>query len=310
MNNIFLNTDGVTDRQQFRETIVHGTPRFPMQIYNNDFDWYVNHIIDWHWHPEIEFAIIKSGSVLCFLNDTSFVLNEGDGIFINSNTMHMEKPIDDERKPLMTTVCFLPEFIGDCGSDLIYRKFVRPITGNSSFKGMKLSPAVEWHKNILDILCNIFSIADERPWGYEFKYRNMLSELWYYVALNLGKENKNSVSEKKTGTGEKRLKEMLSYIHANYQRELSVDEIAKSANISKSECFRCFKNIIEKKPITYLNEYRLKQAVNLLLSTDMQITEICFTCGFNHISYFGKIFRQHYGMTPKQFRNNNEEKFY
>lgn len=291
--------------QKFRETVLHGTPRFPMQIYKNDFSWYVNHTIDWHWHPELEIAVVLSGTVSCYINDTCITVGEGEGFFINSNIMHMEIPANDGEYPLMTTVCFLPDFIGDCGSDLIFRKYIRPIVSDTALRGLKLSPEIGWQKEILGIVREMFALSDSQSWGYELKYRNMLGELWYTLSVNLNNDSNSSAISRKSTINDKRLKEMLSFIHSNYQRDLSVEEVAKSANISKSECFRCFSSMIDKKPVTYLNEYRLKQAVNLLMTTDMQITEICFACGFNHMSYFGKIFRRYYGMTPKQFRNGS-----
>lgn len=289
--------------RRFRESIVHGTPQFPMQVYENDFDWYTNRIIDWHWHPEFEFAVVLSGEVLCCINDTCIEVHEGEGFFINSNTMHMERPAHEGEKPLMTTVCFLSDFIGDCGGDLIYRKFVRPILRNTDFKGMKLSPETEWQGRSLEIVRQLFELSQSRTWGYELQYRNMIGELWYLLAVNLYGEENNSTSGRKSGLNEKRLKDMITFIQENFQRELSVDEIARSANISKSECFRCFRSMIDRKPIEFLTEYRLKTAAKLLKTTDMQITEICFSCGFNHMSYFGKLFRRFYGMSPKEFRN-------
>jgi AraC-like DNA-binding protein len=241
---------------------------------------------------------------VCYINDTKIEVSEGEGFFVNSNTMHKEVPFDNTNLPVMTTVCFLPDFIGDCGSDLIFRKYIRPIAGDISFKGMKLSPEISWHSEMLDIIRNLVNGNSENSWGYELQCRNKLSELWYILSINL-KKSCNSAATRKTAVNEKRLKEMLSFIHENYPAELSVNSIARAANISESECFRCFKSIIDKKPVTYLNEYRLKRAVDLLISTDMPITEICFACGFNHISYFGKLFRRYYGMTPRDFRSSN-----
>lgn len=303
MNNFFAAEEIPDDKRKFRESIIHGTPQFPMQIYKNDFDWYVDRIIDWHWHPELEFAIVLSGEVLCCLNDVCFELREGEGIFVNSNTMHMERPLHEGEKPIMTTICFLPGFIGDCGGDLIYRKLVRPIVKNESLKGMKLSPGVEWQAKILDITREIYELSEQREWGFELKYRNMIGELWYQLAVVLHSEGTAALKEKRPGMREKRLKDMITFIQENFRRELSVEDIARSANISKSECFRCFKSMIDRKPIEFLTEYRIKTAAQLLKETDMQITEVCLASGFNHMSYFGKLFRRYYGMTPKEFRS-------
>lgn len=66
--------------------------------------------------------------------------------------------------------------------------------------------------------------------------------------------------------------------------------------------------MIEKKPIEFLNEYRLKKALELLTASDMPVTEVSLSCGFGHISYFGKLFREVYGMSPREYRNRAAER--
>ena len=55
----------------YRELVEHGTPSFPMQIYKNEFRWYVGHLIGWHWHPELELSVVLSGEVDIFINNMS-----------------------------------------------------------------------------------------------------------------------------------------------------------------------------------------------------------------------------------------------
>ena len=294
---------------EFRESCSHGTSEFPMKIYTNNFDWYTNRIIEWHWHPELEFAVVHSGKVICFVNDSCFEVSEGEGFFINSNMMHMECPADEGESPIMTTVCFLPSFIGDCGSDMIFRKYVRPIIKDTSLKAVKLTSESEWQRKVLGIIREMNTFSDTLSFGFELKCRNTIAELWYLMAVNLLNANQGTAKTppKYTGIAEIRLKKMLSFIHENYSRELDVELISGAANISKSECFRCFRIIIGKKPISYLNEYRLKKSAELLVDSDLSVTEICISCGFNHISYFGKMFQRYYGMSPKQFRRRNRD---
>lgn len=291
-------------KELYRENAVHGTPKFPIKIYMNDFSWYVNNIIDWHWHPELEFALVLSGKVRCHINDMILEVSEGEGFFINSNIMHMETPASSEPAPLMTTVVFMPEFIGDCGSDLISKRYIKPIISDTSIKGFKLTGSSPWEQDILSFIRQLYPAAEKHEFGYELKIRNIISQIWYSLALNIGKNDVES-QPLAISSGEKRIKKMLTFIHENYSSDISVEDIARAANISKSECFRCFRSIISKKPVTYLNEFRLKNAADLLINTSQQITEICFSCGFNHISYFGKMFRQYYGMTPKEFRKKS-----
>lgn len=52
----------------------------------------------------------------------------------------------------------------------------------------------------------------------------------------------------------------------------------------------------------YINELRLNYASNLLLHTNTPILEICFDCGFQSVSYFYKVFKKKYGISPKEFK--------
>lgn len=56
-----------------------------------------------------------------------------------------------------------------------------------------------------------------------------------------------------------------------------LEQIAESASIGRSECFRIFKKIIGKTPVEYLTEYRLAQAAYHLSNTEKSISEICFS---------------------------------
>ena len=290
--------------EEYRENALHGSPDFPLRVYPNDFRWYNNNTIEWHWHPEIEVAVVLAGSVRVHISDMVFEVSEGQGFFINSNVMHMETPAQEGGVSLMNTAVFLPEFIGDCGSQLIYRRFVKPVIGEESVKGLILSGENEWERRVLSAVQLLYAVTEEAGWGWQLRCRNIVGEMWYEIASNLriGSDESQNAPEV---LGETRVKKMMSFIHDNYSADITVADIARSANISKSECFRCFRRIIGKKPVEYLSDYRLKTAARLLRTTDMQVTEVCLACGFNHISYFGKVFRQRYGVSPRDYAKAN-----
>ena len=92
--------------------------------------------------------------------------------------------------------------------------------------------------------------------------------------------------------------------HNAYKSSIKIDELASHAGISRAECFRCFKRYTGKTPIEYLNDYRLSQAANMLITTELSAVEIGLDCGFESQSYFGKLFKENYGATPLRFRKN------
>ncbi|MGN0553722.1 MAG: helix-turn-helix domain-containing protein [Oscillospiraceae bacterium] len=293
------------EAKELREATMHGTPDYPMQAYVNHFRWCPEHLIGWHWHPELELSVVLSGEVEIFINNAVYKLTAGEGFFINKNALHKQAAVSEgEEYPVLATICFLPDFIGDCGGDLIYHRYVLPIISDKALRCMKLSPENGWQNEIIEAVKKVCELSEEQRFGYELRCRDLIGELWCSLAENIG-EAPSAPIDCRTITNEKRMKKMLSYIYENYQNEITVDDIAGAASISKSECFRCFRSMIGKKPVEFLNKFRLKKSMELLTTTDMQITEVCLACGFGHISYFGKLFRESYGMSPREYRSKS-----
>ena len=99
------------------------------------------------------------------------------------------------------------------------------------------------------------------------------------------------------------MKLMLQFITENYARQITLLDIAHSANISKSEALRCFHLAIRSTPVNYLIEYRLRRAKKALLETDNTVTQIAAEVGMDNVGYFIRTFKKVYSITPKQFRN-------
>ena len=92
------------------------------------------------------------------------------------------------------------------------------------------------------------------------------------------------------------------YIHEHYKEKITIEDIAAQMNISRSECFRCFKRLTNKRPIEYINEYRLLKASQLLSESEKSIFKIYTECGFESASYFGRKFKEVYGIAPVKYR--------
>ena len=100
-----------------------------------------------------------------------------------------------------------------------------------------------------------------------------------------------------------RLSSMLGYIHEHYMERLDVETVAQSAAISTSESLRCFKRNLNTSPVSYIRDYRIKRAVEMLGNGARSISETAFACGFEDMSYFSKIFRSTTGMSPSEYKD-------
>ena len=81
-----------------------------------------------------------------------------------------------------------------------------------------------------------------------------------------------------------------------------MDEIVKISQKSYKQVSRCIKEYLGKTPSQYINDLRLNYAANLIRSTDLSVTDICFTCGFNNVGYFYTSFKNRYSQTPREMR--------
>ena len=65
---------------------------------------------------------------------------------------------------------------------------------------------------------------------------------------------------------------------------------------------RFFKSVIGKTPIDYINNYRIEKSVELLVTTNDKILNICYSVGFDNFSYFIKTFKKIKNCTPSEYR--------
>jgi len=100
----------------------------------------------------------------------------------------------------------------------------------------------------------------------------------------------------------------INYIDANYDKPITLADVAKASHLSVSRLAHLFKEQMGVTIIEYLTNVRIERAKELLLATDQNCTEICFEVGYNNQSYFTRTFKALVGMTPSRFRAMNRRK--
>ena len=91
---------------------------------------------------------------------------------------------------------------------------------------------------------------------------------------------------------------MLTYIYENYAQSVTLEDIAKAADISRSEAGRCFRAYMNCSPVEALIQYRLQLAHQLLSERTQTLQQISYACGFNSVNYFSRQFKKRYGYAP------------
>jgi Response regulator containing CheY-like receiver domain and AraC-type DNA-binding domain len=93
------------------------------------------------------------------------------------------------------------------------------------------------------------------------------------------------------------------YIKDNFHKDVSLDEVSKTVNISPYYFSKIFKEGTGKNFIEYLTNIRMERAKELLSTTEHSMKEICAMCGYSDPNYFSRSFKKNVGVTPTEFKN-------
>ena len=295
----------VTD-ETLREMKKHGTERFPFQYYQEHFNWNRLETVEWHWHSELEFVEILQGAIECHIGEEIIELREGDTFFINSGVIHKYQApkVCREKQCMFSDILFLPEIIAP-NSSLIYEKYIRPIVlYGKPFLVMRQTQA--WEESVQNLYHHIVNVCLAEEDLTELRIQAGILELWTRLFHYLYREESEQ-QENKNILAQARLRKMMQFIWDHFHEKITLDDIAASANISKSAALRCFRSGMQTSPVGYLNDFRLNRAKELLLTSHSTVSEIAVSVGFDNVGYFDRVFRRTFGLTPKQFAKQGGE---
>ena len=279
-----------------KELLTYGTPDFPIAFFDDDL---TKVRVPWHWHDELELAVILSGETNVFIAGCELNLKAGEGYFANSGILHSAELLS--KTGWQHCMVFSPRVIA-APDDIIWNKYVSPILSHQKLPFIKLSPKTPWQKEALSLAEKAWISGAKEKTDYALTVRFALSRIFSLITHNIDTETEHPFTSK-TQRDELRIKKTLYYIETHYREQLTIDSIAASADISVSTLLRLYHDILHTTPIQYVLQYRLEQILEeLLLYPDSSISETAYSCGFNDISYFNRCFLKKYGYTPSTFR--------
>ena len=101
---------------------------------------------------------------------------------------------------------------------------------------------------------------------------------------------------------DKDVNKVISYFEKNLSEKICIEELAKNLNLTHNGLIYKFMRVTGLTPIKYLTKLRLSTAKQLLIETDLRISEIAYKTGFYDAYYFSNAFKKFYGVSPKNFR--------
>jgi AraC-like DNA-binding protein len=285
--------------RELKENKPHGTKAYPYTQYFIHGATRAFHI-PVHWHDEVEIIYIKKGKGTVTLDFESHYVEAGDIIIVVPGQTHGISQLNDYSMEY-ENIFFEPDmFISKLSDGLETSFFIPLLSGDLIFNHI-----ITRDDNDYTLLADCLNRADnlcsmDFPKGYELAIKGYMYEFFFHLNNMCEESSIINVAHNKRMD---KIKDVIKYIEENYQHPISIDEIADVCNFSSSHFMKYFKKVMGTSFTDYLNEYRLSMASRLLLSSSDNILEIAAECGYDNLSYFNRLFKKKYGVTPSAYRN-------
>lgn len=162
-------------------------------------------------------------------------------------------------------------------------------------------------KAIMHVYDRINELVKMEPGFYSvMKFFELMYELSISTDYHL--LSSSAFAHSTLNTDSRRVAKVKDYIDHNYQTEIRLQTLSDLASMTPTAFSRFFKLRTNKSISEYIIDVRLGHATRLLADSTMAVVEICYSCGFNNISNFNRIFKKRKGLTPTEFRENYHRK--
>ena len=223
---------------QLREQIPHDVEKFPITYFCDELAALPNWAGPLHWHPDFEIATAVSGVLDFQVGQHHVILKAGDSILVNGNILHGIKQLSGDIPDPMPNIVFSGALIASETSD-IYQKYIQPVANCDALPFIVFNQKNSWHNEVNQLVKNVYGLMSEQGQCYEMAVQRELSSIFQCIFSNFDELPKTENTRIQINT-QIRIQKMLSYIREHYAEAVTLEEITRSANISRSEAGRCF----------------------------------------------------------------------
>lgn len=256
-----------------------------------------------HIHDQYELLLCLSDGIQCEIatgsEKFSCPVPKNTLLLFNNMDQHHVYQKDPEGENIRYVVYFNPAFVDSLSTaqvNLLDCFLFRP------FPRAQLLPVpAEASREICQRLEKILALWNQPPnacYGRELHIRLLLAELLLTVNARYRAEHQITAV---SGSRYRSIYAIISYIHENYQQDLSLDELASRFYMNKYYLCEVFKQVTGQSPNQYIINCRLMRAKELL-RTGHLVEDVCARVGFNNMSHFSRTFKNRVGVSPKRYQ--------
>lgn len=285
---------------QLREQIPQNNSEFPITYFCDELALLPNRAGPLHWHPEFEIATATRHPLDFQVGQEHITLAAGDSIFVNGNILHGIRQLEGEAPEPMPNIVFSGGLVA-AEMSAVHQKYIKPIFGCDSLPYVVFRGGDRACAEVNRVIGEVYLAMKEQGTCYEMTVQRCIGLVFEYIYRHFDTLPRARSSRIQI-TAQVRIQKMLSYIYEHYAEEVTLEDIASAASISRSEAGRCFHAYMGCSPVEALIGHRLRHAKHLLAETGMTLQEIAAACGFHSVGYFSRQFKKAFGCAPREHR--------
>lgn len=244
-----------------------------------------------HQHDSWEIMGVMSGRGTRIIGDTVEPFDKGEVVLIPPCIPHDWKYDSTNTKIEYAFISFTHDFLLNCIN--LFPELSSQMVGiNYPTHAIRLY-------NSEDNLRLLINMSKENDWQRLLMLLQLIPKMFLHSsAVCVG-------SPFRLNRDSERMKLIYNFVMRNFQKEITLDDIAISLNMGRSSFCVFFKKCCGTSFFDFLTKYRLDIACNLLVHSELDVSEICFSVGFNDVPHFNRVFKRYKGRTPREYRKQN-----
>jgi len=255
-----------------------------------------------HIHNDFEFFVVLEGEGIAKIRNKSYPLKPNDVYLVNSGDVHSYHR-DPARSLDLKETDDVPLFLFVQISNQFLREYF-PQIKTTIFNSCNLSDYLN-REEITYVIKHLVLSARDYFREVPFYQLNVLSSIPNVLAMCFKKVPHEIVSETQKMNLKKknsRIERIISYIDANFDRQIRLQDLAEQENLSQTHFSHLFTSLFGITFQNYVNIKRMEQCVRLMPCEEKTLLEISYESGFSDPKYMNRMFVKHFGYTPKEYR--------
>lgn len=251
-----------------------------------------------HFHTFYEICILLCPNAIHFIEGVPYEMQAFDIVGISPNVLHRTQyPAGNPCKRLIIQFSMPKNIVGLSNE---YEQLLNIFHQDVPIFRFP----TELQQKLFGKLNDIFCLGPKTDPMRDLIIHQKFIEFLALMFLNL--DSNHYANDAELSDVAKRVYSVVSYIHAHYAEDLSLDFLADKYCISPSYLSHQFRNVTGFTVTDYIQMTRIRSVQSLLINTQMPITEVAAPCGFNSFSQFNRVFRKHIGMSPSMYRKQHQ----